>query len=252
MTKIALVTGATSGIGKATAIKLSKLGYSLILTGRRKERLEKLAEDLNQKGTETYVTPFDIQIQTEVEKAINNLPEQWKAIDVLINNAGLAAGKDSIQDGKVDNWERMLNTNVKGLLYTSRKVMPLMIERKKGHIVNIGSTAGREVYPGGNVYCASKHAVDAISKGMRIDLVEHGIKVTQIRPGLAETEFSLVRFDGDADSAKKVYADLEPLMGEDIAEMIGFAVSLPEHVCINDLEVTCTAQATSTIVSRNA
>ena len=250
MTKIALVTGATSGIGKATAHKLSKLGFSLIISGRRKERLEALALKLKTEGTEVFILPFDIQDRTQVESAIDSLPHEWKGIDVLVNNAGLAAGRDSIQEGKVDNWERMLDTNVKGLLYISRKVMPLMIANKKGHIVNIGSTAGREVYPGGNVYCASKHAVDAISKGMRIDLVQHGIKVTQIRPGLAETEFSLVRFDGDSESAKKVYSDIEPLIGDDVAEMIGFAVSLPEHVCINDLEVTCTAQATSTIVNR--
>ncbi len=251
MTKIALVTGATSGIGKATAFKLSKLGYSLIISGRRKERLEQLAAVLRFEGTEVYVLSFDIQERTQVETAIDSLPTEWKAIDVLVNNAGLAAGKDAIYDGDIDNWERMLNTNVKGLLYISRKVMPLMVANSKGHIINIGSTAGREVYPGGNVYCASKHAVDAISKGMRIDLVKYGIKVTQIRPGLAETEFSLVRFDGDSESAKKVYSDIEPLIGDDVAEMAGFAVSLPDHVCINDLEVTCTAQATSTIVNRN-
>ena len=238
MTKIALVTGATSGIGKATAFKLSKLGYSLIISGRRKERLEQLAAVLRFEGTEVYVLSFDIQERTQVETAIDSLPTEWKAIDVLVNNAGLAAGKDAIYDGDIDNWERMLNTNVKGLLYISRKVMPLMVANSKGHIINIGSTAGREVYPGGNVYCASKHAVDAISKGMRIDLVKYGIKVTQIRPGLAETEFSLVRFDGDSESAKKVYSDIEPLIGDDVAEMAGFAVSLPDHVCINDLEVT--------------
>lgn len=250
MTKIALVTGATSGIGNATAHKLSKLGYNLIISGRRKERLDELATKLQAIGTEIFKLSFDIQDRTQVEEAINSLPEKWKTIDVLVNNAGLAAGRDVIQEGEIDNWERMLDTNVKGLLYISRKVMPLMIANKKGHIVNIGSTAGREVYPGGNVYCASKHAVDAISKSMRIDLVQHGIKVTQIRPGMAETEFSLVRLKGDEKAAKKVYADIEPLLGEDVAEMIGFAVSLPAHVCINDLEVTCTAQATSTIVNR--
>lgn len=250
MTKIALVTGATSGIGKATAYKLSKLGFCLILTGRRKERLAELADELISSGTKVHVLSFDIQKRAQVENAIDGLPSEWKAIDVLVNNAGLAAGKDAIQDGDIDNWERMLDTNVKGLLYISRRIMPLMVANKKGHIINIGSTAGREVYPGGNVYCASKHAVDAISKGMRIDLVEHGIKVTQIRPGLVETEFSLVRFNGDSASAKKVYSDIEPLIGDDVAETIGFAVSLPKHVCINDLEVTCTAQATSTIVNR--
>jgi NADP-dependent 3-hydroxy acid dehydrogenase YdfG len=250
MSKIALVTGATSGIGKATALKLSKQGFNLIIAGRRKDRLELLKSDLESIGSKVYVLSFDIQQKELVENAIDSLPVEWKGIDVLINNAGLAAGKDTIQEGDIDNWERMIDTNVKGLLYISRKVMPLMIKNKSGHIVNIGSTAGREVYPGGNVYCASKHAVDAISKGMRIDLVEHGIKVTQIRPGLAETEFSLVRFDGDASAAKKVYSDIEPLIGADVAEMVGFAVSLPPHVCINDLEVTCTAQATSTIVNR--
>jgi 3-hydroxy acid dehydrogenase/malonic semialdehyde reductase len=250
MAKIALVTGATSGIGKATAIKLSTLGFNLIIAGRREERLKLLKYDLESNGVEVCALSFDLRDRTEVDKAIDSLSERWKAIDVLVNNAGLAAGRDTIQEGDIDNWEKMIDTNVKGLLYISRKVMPLMVNNKSGHIVNIGSTAGREVYPGGNVYCASKHAVDAISKSMRIDLVEYGIKVTQIRPGMAETEFSLVRFNGDVDSAKKVYADLEPLIGEDVAEMIGFAVGLPKHVCINDLEVTCTAQATSTIVNR--
>jgi 3-hydroxy acid dehydrogenase/malonic semialdehyde reductase len=190
MAKIALVTGATSGIGKATAIKLSTLGFNLIIAGRREERLKLLKYDLESNGVEVCALSFDLRDRTEVDKAIDSLSERWKAIDVLVNNAGLAAGRDTIQEGDIDNWEKMIDTNVKGLLYISRKVMPLMVNNKSGHIVNIGSTAGREVYPGGNVYCASKHAVDAISKSMRIDLVEYGIKVTQIRPGMAETEFS--------------------------------------------------------------
>ena len=188
--------------------------------------------------------------RADVERAIASLPEEWRAIDLLVNNAGLAAGMDPVQQGDPDDWERMLDTNVKGLLWVTRAVVPGMIERGRGHIINIGSTAGKEVYPRGNVYCASKHAVDALTKGLRIDLLPHGIKVTQIAPGLAETEFSLVRFHGDADKAKQVYQGLEPLHPEDIAELVQYAASLPAHVCINDLVVTCVAQANSYLVER--
>ena len=197
-----------------------------------------------------YPLRFDVRDRADVERAIASLPEEWRAIDLLVNNAGLAAGMDPVQQGDPEDWERMLDTNVKGLLWVTRAVVPGMIERGRGHIINIGSTAGKEVYPRGNVYCASKHAVDALTKGLRIDLLPHGIKVTQIAPGLAETEFSLVRFHGDADKAKQVYQGLEPLHPEDIAELVHYAASLPAHVCINDLVVTCVAQANSCLVKR--
>jgi NADP-dependent 3-hydroxy acid dehydrogenase YdfG len=203
-------------------------------------------------GTTVHALRFDVRDNSAVEQAIASLPEEWKDIDVLVNNAGLAAGMDPIQSGSLEDWDRMLDTNVKGLLYVSRAIIPGMIERGKGHIINIGSTAGREVYPKGNVYCASKHAVDALSKGMRQDLLPHGIKVTQILPGLAETEFSLVRFHGDTEKAKVPYQGLTPLRGDDIANLVWFSATLPPHVCINDLVVTPTAQASSMLVHRQA
>ena len=261
--RIALVTGATSGFGEATARRLAAEGWRVILTGRRRDRLDALQRELEglhgqleglhgqlEGHSAVYPLRFDVRDRADVERAIASLPEAWRAIDLLVNNAGLAAGMDPVQQGDPEDWERMLDTNVKGLLWVTRAVVPGMIERGRGHIINIGSTAGKEVYPRGNVYCASKHAVDALTKGLRIDLLPHGIKVTQIAPGLAETEFSLVRFHGDADKAKQVYQGLEPLHPEDIAELVHYAASLPAHVCINDLVVTCVAQANSYLVER--
>ncbi|NVO12086.1 MAG: SDR family NAD(P)-dependent oxidoreductase [Bacteroidales bacterium] len=242
--KIALITGATSGIGRGTAIKLAENNYNLILTGRRVDLLDALKREIEVKYKKDVLTlNFDIRVKESVDKAIDNLPERWQKIDVLVNNAGLAVGLNHIQDGDVDDWERMIDTNVKGLLYITRKVAPIMVERGKGHIVNIGSIAGTQIYENGNVYCASKHAVHAISQGMRVDMLKHGIKVTEIRPGLIETEFSLVRFKGDKEMAKKPYDGLTPLFAEDIAETILFVLTRPDHVCINDIDITPTAQA---------
>lgn len=257
MPPIILITGATSGFGEATARRFAAEGWRVIITGRRKERLEALRKELeglhgSLDRPSIHALHFDVRDNAAVMAAIASLPAAWSAIDVLVNNAGLAAGLDPIQEGNVDDWERMLDTNVKGLLYVSRTVIPGMIARGKGHIINIGSTAGKEVYPKGNVYCASKHAVDALSKGMRQDLLPHGIKVTQICPGLAETEFSVVRFHGDEQKAKAPYQGLTPLKGEDIANLAWFAATLPPHVCINDLVVTPTAQASSMVVHRTA
>lgn len=250
MNKIALITGATSGIGKATAIKLAEAGYSTIITGRRKERLDELAKELTDKGIQVLTLQFDVRNQTEVHNAIAGLPSEWQNIDVLVNNAGLAVGTSPIQDGIVDDWERMIDTNVKGLLYMTHEVAPLMIKNGKGHIVNLASVAGKEVYPGGNVYCATKHAVDALSKAMRIDMLKHNIKVTNIAPGMVETEFSIVRYKGDTQAADNVYKGIAPLTGEDIADTIVFAVTRPAHVCLNDIQIMPTAQASSRDVDR--
>lgn len=256
MSKTILITGATSGFGEATARRFASEGWRVIITGRRKERLEALRKELQGlHGTVEgphiiHPLHFDVRDNPAVEAAIASLPKEWKSIDVLMNNAGLAAGFDTIQDGSLDDWNAMLDTNVKGLLHVSRAVIPGMIARGKGHIINIGSVAGKEVYPKGNVYCASKHAVDALTKGMRQDLLPHGIKVTQIAPGLAETEFSQVRFHGDEQKAKQVYLGMTPLKGNDIADLVWFAATRPPHVCINDLVVMPTAQAASTQVHR--
>jgi len=246
MNKTALITGATSGIGRATAITLSQNNFDVIITGRRKELLEDLEKEIKAKSSnKIYILNFDVRNKEEVFNAIDSLPAEWKNIDVLINNAGLAVGLDPIQDGNIDDWERMIDTNVKGLLYMSRKVLPLMVARKRGHVINIGSTAGKEAYQNGNVYCGTKHAVDAISKGMRIDLLPHKIKVTEINPGMVETEFSVVRFKGDEEKAGKVYQGFTPLYGYDIADAILYVLTRPEHVCINDMIITATAQANS-------
>ena len=246
MKKTVLVTGATAGIGAAIADRFAKEGFRVIITGRRQERLENLSQRLkHEHQTETYELAFDIRNQNEVEQAIDSLPEEWREIDVLVNNAGLAVGMDPIHEAKIDDWERMIDTNVKGLLYISRKIMPQMTQRKQGHIINIGSIAGKQTYPQGHVYCASKHAVDSLSKAMRTDLLPYGIKVTQVRPGLVETEFSLVRFKGDEEKASKVYEGYQPLKPEDIAEVAYYVTTLPEHVVINDIEVTPTVQANS-------
>lgn len=251
MAKIALITGATAGIGEACAELFARENYNLVLTGRRLDRLEKLAERLNKKhNTEVAVCAFDVRDREQVISNFENLPAKWKKVDVLINNAGLSQGLDPIQNGNLDDWDIMIDTNVKGLLYVSKVVSNWMIENGKGHIVNIGSIAGKEVYPNGNVYCASKHAVDALNKGMRIDLLPYDIKVTAIHPGAVETEFSEVRFKGDKERAKKVYDGFDPLMAEDIAETIWFVVSRPKHVNINELLIMPTAQATATIINR--
>ncbi|TSJ38561.1 SDR family oxidoreductase [Mucilaginibacter corticis] len=251
MAKIALITGATAGIGEACAELFARENYNLVLTGRRLDRLEKLAGRLNKKhNTEVAVCAFDVRDREQVISNFENLPAKWKKVDVLINNAGLSQGLDPIQNGNLDDWDTMIDTNIKGLLYVSKVVSNWMIANGKGHIVNIGSIAGKEVYPNGNVYCASKHAVDALNKGMRIDLVQHGIKVTAIHPGAVETEFSEVRFKGDKERAKKVYDGFDPLMAEDIAETIWFVVSRPKHVNINDLLIMPTAQANATTIVR--
>lgn len=249
--RIALITGATSGIGEATARLLSKNNFSLILCGRRKDRLGKISKELSALTKVTTLT-FDVRDRNSVAKAWASLPAEWKDVDVLINNAGNAHGLGPIQSGNVDDWDAMMDINVKGLLYVTREVLPVMVERKSGHVVNIGSIAGKEVYPGGNVYSASKFAVDAITRSMRIDLNEAGIKVTGIHPGMVETEFALVRFKGDADKASNVYKGMQPLVAEDIADLILFALTRPAHVVVADLVVFPTAQASASVVKRSS
>jgi len=250
MTKTALVTGATSGIGKATAQILAKNNYKIILCGRREDRLVALEKELSE-FTEVHTLSFDVRDKKAVFDNINSIPEAFSTIDVLINNAGNAHGLDPIQNGDLDDWDAMIDINVKGLLYVSKAIIPQMIERKSGHIINIGSIAGKEVYPNGNVYCASKHAVDALSQAMRMDLNPYGIRVGAIHPGAVETEFSEVRFKGDTDKAANVYKGFEPLHPEDIADIIHFVVSRPYHVNIADLMVLPTAQASATILKRD-
>ena len=250
MKKTVLITGATSGIGKATAQIFARNHYKIIICGRRKERLAELEKELAE-YTEVHSLAFDVSDKNAVFESINSLPDYFSEIDVLINNAGNAHGLDPIQSGDVDDWEAMIDINVKGLLYVSKAIIPQMTERKSGHIINIGSTAAKEVYPNGNVYCGSKHAVDAITQGMRIDLNPFGIKVGGIHPGLVATEFSEVRFKGDVERASNVYKGFEPLQAEDIADIIHFVVSRPYHINIADLVVMCTAQASSTIVKKN-
>jgi len=244
MKKTAIITGATAGIGEATALLLAKNNYNIIITGRRSKLLETLKKKIEtETGAEVLSLCFDVRKHSEVTEAISSLETKWKQIDVLVNNAGLSVGLNPIDKGEIDDWERMIDTNVKGLLYITREVSPLMVARKTGHIVNIASIAGKEVYDGGNVYCATKHAVDALSKAMRIDLLHHNIKVTNIAPGMVETEFSIVRFKGDKERADKVYQGLTPLFAQDIAEAILFSVTRPPNVCINDMLIMPTAQA---------
>ena len=243
MNKIIMITGATAGFGKATALKFAKNGYNVIITGRRKERLDDLEKELLGMDIKVLSLNFDVRNRYEVEDTIKSLPEEWKKIDILVNNAGLAVGMDHIDEGNVDDWDRMIDTNIKGLLYVTRAVAPLMSARNSGYIFNISSIAGKEEYEYGNVYCASKHAVDSLSRSMRIDLLKHNIKVTNIAPGMAETEFALVRFKGDKERAKSVYKGIDPLTGEDIAEVIFYCASMPAHVCINDIAITPTQQA---------
>ena len=246
MNRIALITGATSGIGRATAITLSENNFDVIITGRRQELLVDLKKEILDKSSgKVHILHFDVRNNEEVDTAIDSLPKDWQDIDILVNNAGLAVGLEHIHEGFIDDWERMIDTNVKGLLYVTRKIAPSMVEKKHGHIVNIGSTAGKEAYEKGNVYCGTKHAVDAITKGMRIDMLKHKIKVTAINPGMVETEFSLVRFKGDEEKADKVYKGFTPLYGKDVADAILYVVTRPEHVCINDMILTATAQANS-------
>jgi NADP-dependent 3-hydroxy acid dehydrogenase YdfG len=248
MKRTALITGATSGIGRATAHEFAKHGINLILCGRRQSRLDIIKKALNRE-TKVHTLNFDVRNKKEVFDAIASLPEEFKSINILINNAGNAHGLDPIQDGNLDDWDAMMDINVKGLLYMSKAVIPQMTERHSGHIINIGSSAGKEVYPKGNVYCGSKHAVIAITEGMRIDLNPFGIKVTAINPGLVETEFSQVRFKGDK-IADSVYKGFKALQAEDIADIIYFAISRPSHVNIADLLVFPTAQANSTTVKK--
>ncbi len=251
MAKIALITGATAGIGEATAELFAREGYNLILTGRRIDRLDKLAAHLNKKyNVEVAVSSFDVRNRDEVVENLEGLPAKWKKVNVLVNNAGLSQGLDPIDKGDMDDWDRMIDTNVKGLLYVTKIVSNWMITNGHGHIVNLGSIAGVDVYANGNVYCASKHAVDALNKAMRIDLLPHGIKVTVIHPGAVETEFSLVRFKGDETRAKKVYEGFDALSADDVAETIWFAVSRPAHVNINELIVMPTAQANGSTIFR--
>jgi len=246
MKPIALITGASSGIGEATAVILAQNNFDIIITGRRLKNLKQLQEKITtETSAEVLILNYDIRSLSENKKAVESLPEKWQKIDVLINNAGLAAGYNTIQDGSIDDWERMIDTNVKGLLYISRLIIPGMISRGRGHIVNISSIAGKETYPFGNVYCASKHAVESITKGMRIDLLKHGIKVSSISPGAVDTEFSTVRFNGDKDRAKQVYKGFTPLYAKDVADTILFILSRPKHVNIDDILLMPTDQAYS-------
>lgn len=247
MNKIALITGATSGIGKATAFKLSEIGYKLILCGRRTDKLEELKEQLS---TPVYTLCFDVRDRKEVEQQLGSIPQEWSTVDLLVNNAGNAHGLSTFETGDLDDWDAMIDGNVQGLLYVSRAIAPGMVERKNGHIVNISSVAGKQTYANGAVYCASKKAVEAISEGMRLDLTGHGIKITNIAPGAVETEFSEVRFKGDKERAKKVYEGFEPLLADDIADVIAYVVSVPERVTIADVTVYPKAQAAPTTVYR--
>lgn len=250
-TKTSLITGATSGFGKAIAYRLASEGRRIIITGRRQERLDEISCEISKwYNTEVNTLCFDIRDKSEVNAALATLPAEWQNIDELINNAGLAVGRDHVSNGDTEDWERMIDTNLKGLLYVTRAVLPRMIEAKSGHIINIGSIAGKEVYPGGNVYCATKFAVDALTKAMRIELVHDGVKVSQIAPGAAETEFSIVRFKGDETTAGNVYKGFVPLSADDIADAAWYILSRPEHVCINDMIIMPAAQASATLIHK--
>jgi len=244
MPKTILITGATAGFGKAIAEKFAAAKWNIIITGRRNEKLQAISNALKSEHDVNVLSlNFDVQNRADVFNAIENLPDEWKHIDILVNNAGLALGRDSFENGNIDDWDTMMQTNVNGLLYVTKAVLPYMIAHKKGHIINMGSVAAKQIYQFGNAYCASKAAVDALSHSMRIDLLQHKIKVTAIHPGAAETEFALVRFKGDATKAKQTYQGFTPLQANDIADTIFYCANLPEHVCINDLTITCTAQA---------
>ncbi len=258
MSKIIFITGATSGFGKATAEKFAANGYDLILNGRRTDRLEELCNSLEKRYNIAVLTlPFDVQNEKAVFDSINGLPEDWKKIDVLFNNAGLALGRDYFDEADMNDWNVMVDTNIKGFMYVAKAVSQLMVKNhastgSAGHIINMGSVAGKLVYEKGNVYCATKFAVDALNQAMRIDLLRHNIKVTGINPGAAETEFSLVRFHGDESTAKKIYDGLQPLVAEDVADVIYYCTTLPPHVCINDLSLTCTRQADAIYFNRKS
>jgi NADP-dependent 3-hydroxy acid dehydrogenase YdfG len=249
MKRIALITGATSGIGKATADAFANVGIDLILCGRRREVLDELKEYFSEK-VKVLTLAFDVRIQAEVTKAIESLPEEWQNIDILVNNAGNAHGLEPIQDGNIADWDAMIDGNVKGLLYVSKAVMPLMVYREKGHIINLSSVAGKNTYPNGAVYCASKSAVEAISEGMRHDLTKYSIKITNIAPGAVETDFSLVRFKGDVERAKKVYEGFEPIQPEDVADAILYAINTPDRVTIADIVLYAKAQSAPTMIHR--
>jgi len=249
--KIAFITGASAGIGEAIAYKLAAESFDLILCARRSDRLEKITNEiLSKHSVNIHILAFDIRNRTEVKNAIESLPENWKKIDVLVNNAGLASGMSPFFEGDIDDWEKMIDTNLKGLLYVSRSIAPLMVERKQGHIINISSIAGKEVYANGNVYCATKFGVDALTKSMRIELCPFPVKVTSINPGAVETEFSIVRFHGDVERAKKVYEGFDNLVSADIAAAVWFVISRPEHVNINDLTIMPTAQPIAGVINR--
>jgi 3-hydroxy acid dehydrogenase/malonic semialdehyde reductase len=256
MAKIVFITGATSGFGKATAEKFASHGYDLILNGRRKDRLEELCKTLERKfNIASFTLPFDVRDEKAVFHSINNLPETWKKIDILFNNAGLAAGRDYFDESDVNDWNIMVDTNIKGFMYVAKAVSQLMAKNNAsaespGHIINMGSIAGKQVYEKGNVYCATKFAVDALNQAMRIDLLRHNIKVTGIHPGAAETEFSLVRFKGNEATAKSIYNGIKPLTAEDVADIVYYCATLPPHVCINELSVTCTQQADTIYFNR--
>lgn len=253
MKKIVFITGATAGFGEACAHKFAANGYDVIINGRRKERLHTLANALEKKfNIAVFQLAFDVQDEKAVTEAIAQLPVEWKNIDVLVNNAGLALGRDFFEEANTQDWNTMIDTNIKGLLYVGKAVAACMTERKKGHIINMGSVAGKQLYEKGNVYCATKYAVDAITQGMRIDLLRHGIKVTAINPGAAETEFSVVRFKGDEETAKKIYDGLKPLSADDVADVVYYCTTLPAHVCINDLTITCLQQANAVFFNRQA
>jgi NADP-dependent 3-hydroxy acid dehydrogenase YdfG len=246
MNKVVLVTGATSGFGKAIAEKFAAGKWNCIITGRRADRLHAVADELREKYQVRVLSlVFDVQVRSEVMQNLGNLPAEWKDVDVLVNNAGLALGRDNFDEGNMADWETMIDTNLKGLLYVTKAIVPIMTGRKHGHIINIGSVAGKEVYEKGNVYCATKYAVDALTKSLRIDLLPHKIKVTGIHPGAADTEFSVVRFKGDEEKAESTYKGFTPLYAEDIADIAWYCATLPPHVCINDLVVTCTAQGSA-------
>lgn len=252
MNKIALITGVTSGIGKATALLFAENNFDLIITGRRADRLQLVSKEIQEKFKVNVLSlTFDVRNYDEVKQNLGNLPKKWQNIEVLVNNAGLAVGTSTIDKGVLDDWNRMIDTNIKGLLHVSKTVIPLLIAQQKGHIINLSSIAGKEVYLNGNVYCASKHAADALSKAMRIDLLPHNIKVTNIAPGMVETEFSVVRFKGDQQQADKVYQNMDPLLPEDIAEVILFAVQRPAHVTLNDIVIMPTAQANTSHLKRD-
>ncbi len=252
MNKIALITGATSGIGKATTLLFAENNFDLIITGRRSERLELVTKEIKEKyKVEVLSLTFDVRDYDDVKQNLGSLPKKWQNIDVLVNNAGLAVGTSTIDKGELDDWNRMIDTNVKGLLHVSKVIIPLLISQKKGHIINLSSIAGKEVYLNGNVYCASKHAADALSKAMRIDLLPYNIKVTNIAPGMVETEFSVVRYKGDQQQADEVYQNMKPLLAKDIAEVILFAVQRPAHVTLNDIVIMPTAQANTSYLKRD-